>query len=212
MQQDRHAADALLLLASMWRQLGAPDRAAIDDERALASARTLDQECEARLGLLADAVAAGDLHAHPLAESLRTAASPRVRIRFDWVAAERALLHGDAVLAEQHAERALRTAAEFDSPRHLAKSVLICGVARMGHGGDDEVRACASTAATQHWRPLLWASAVALGWQPGGDRWLIWAQVLAESIAERCDGEQRAVWAANPAVRAVRARVALGNE
>jgi hypothetical protein len=205
-------ADAWILLASMWRQLGAPDRAAIDDAHALTAATTIDHECEARVGLLADAVARGDLQADPLPPSLRDAASARVRIRFDWVAAERALLHDDPTTARQHAERARQMAIEFGSTRHLAKSALIHGVATGGVAGAAEVRDCAITAATHHWRPLLWAAAVALGWQPGGDRWLAWAHVVAGSIAERCDDEQRAVWAANPAVRAVHTRVALGTE
>lgn len=195
---ERERAAGYVLVASMWRQLGDPVRARMWDQRGLDEAADDVTRCDARIGLIADAIACGDVDAstqglHRLAEPI---GDMRVRIRWQWVRAEHALACGDVVAAVSAAEQAVQLSTTYASPRHLLKSNLIAAVA-----GRDTALAidCAHRAADHQWRYLAWAACRYLT-AVDSPRWREWAGVLAQSIAGRLTADQRAVWRANPAV------------
>lgn len=198
-----------VLRASMWRQLGDAERARQWDQRGLDEAVNDETRIDACIGLAADAIAMNDL---PKAQQiLHGIAEPtshqRVQIRWLWVQAELALAKNDVAQATQWAEQAVAASAANGSARHLMKSRLIRAVAR---SNTDEAIGCLHVAADAQWRYLAWAAATSLG-STGDLHWWNWANDLAEAIAERLNPQQLAVWRANPAVVAVRARVALGH-
>lgn len=198
-----------VLRASMWRQLGDAERARQWDQQGFDEAIDDETRVDACIGLAADAVAINDL---PKAQRiLHGITEPtqyqRVHIRWLWVQAELALAKNDVSRATQWAEQAVAVSTAYGSARHLTKSRLILAVAR---SDTDEAVACAHTAADAQWRYLAWAAATYLG-SSGNLHWWNWASDLAEAIAERLNPQQLAVWRANPAVVAVRARVALGH-
>lgn len=187
-----------VLRASMWRQLGDPVRARMWDQRGHDEASDDVTRWDARIGLIADAIACGDVEAstrclHKLGEPID---DMRVRIRWHWVRAEHALACGDGVAAVSAAEQAVRISRAYGSARHLLKSDLIAAVAT--HDTPLAV-ACTHRAANHHWRYLAWAASRYLA-TVDGPRWGEWADVLAGSIAGRLTAEQGAVWRANPAV------------
>ena len=63
--------------------------------------------------------------------TLDPAAHWRARVRLAWVSAEHAMLCDDPALARTHALDAVGWSRSADAPRHLAKSLLVLGVA--GH-------------------------------------------------------------------------------
>ena len=188
-----------VLRASMWRQLGDPARARMWDERGRDEADDDFTRTDARIGLIADAIALGDLQ--EAATLLRDLGEPtddlRVRIRWMWVCAEDALARGDHTAAVQAAEQAVQMSLSYGSPRHLLKSNLIAAVA--GHNIPSAID-CVHRAADHQWRYLAWAACSYLA-GVDGPRWGEWADVLAESIAGRLTTDQGAVWRANPAAK-----------
>jgi hypothetical protein len=192
----------------MWRQLGDAERARQWDQRGFDEAIDDETRIDAHVGLVADAIARGDLQtAQQIMDGINEPPShQRVCIRWLWVQAELALANTDAAQASQWAEQAVAASMAYGSVRHLTKSRLIHAVAR---SNTDEAVACLHTAADAHWRYLAWAAATYLG-SSGNRHWWSWANDLAEAIAQRLNPQQLAVWRANPAVVALRARVALG--
>ena len=187
-----------VLRASMWRQLGDPARAHMWDQRGHEEADDDVTRCDARIGLIADAIACGDMDAssqglHALGEPID---DMRVRIRWHWVRAEHALACGDGVAAVSATDQAVRMSTAYNSARHLLKSNLIAAVA--AHDAASTID-CAHRAADRQWRYLAWAASRYLA-TVDGPRWGEWADVLAGSIAGRLTAEQGAVWRANPAV------------
>ena len=181
--------------ASFLRQLGWRQRAARLDGRALslavgARAGIAPGEpgdsgwvghCDALTGLAADALGQGRLAlGHRLLGRCYDellAPEPggqlwRLRIRWNWVAAELALVSADPATARGYAETAASQAADCPSVRHQVKSALI-GAAVAAASGDQE-RALAdvtlvSAACAKHGLlPLGWAAAMLeAGLRPG---------------------------------------------
>jgi hypothetical protein len=198
-----------VLRASMWRQLGDANRAREFDERGSKEARDDETRVDAWIGCAADSLAINDLSSalHILQQVPEPAMWKRVHIRWLWVHSECALAAHERDLATQYADQAIDVSRAFGSERHVTKSQLIGAVARESH---DEAVVCLHRSADAQWRYLAWAAATFLAGQ-GDMRWLGWAGDLAEAIDERLHSAQRAVWRANPAVAATRARVALGH-
>lgn len=187
-----------VLRASMWRQLGDPARGRMWDERGRDEADDDVTRTDARIGLIADAIALGDLQeaATLLCDLGEPTGDLRVRIRWLWVCAEDALARGDRTAAVTAADQAGQISTTYGSPRHRLKSDLIAAVA--GHNIPSAID-CAHRAADHQWRSLAWAACRYLT-AVDGPRWGEWADVLAESIAGRLTADQGAVWRANPAV------------
>lgn len=168
------------------------------DERGRGEADNDATRTDARIGLIADAIAQGDLQ--EASTLLRDLGEPtddlRVRIRWMWVCAEDALARGDRTAAVTAAEQAVQMSMAYGSARHLLKSNLIAAVA--GHNIPLAIE-CTHRAADHQWRYLAWAACCYLT-AVDGPRWGEWADVLAESIAGRLTADQAAVWRANPAV------------
>jgi hypothetical protein len=196
----------------MWRQLGDAHRARHWDMRAVMSAHDLDTRLDARVGVIADAIASNDINAaqRALRECVHdiAAGSTRVQIRWSWVQAECALATQQIDEAIHHAQTAVELAKRYESPRHRCKSALILAVAR----GDGELAESAYRDAHTHgWHYLAWAAATYLAnLEPPSQSWLTTSAALADHIAQQLNTEQGEVWRVNPAVVAVRARVALG--
>ena len=195
---EHERAAGYVLVASMWRQLGDPVRARKWDELGRDEAGDDVTRTDARIGLIADDIAQGDLQ--QAATLLQDLGDPigdlRLRIRWTWVCAEDALARGDHAKALTVAQQAVQLSITYASPRHLLKSNLIAAVA-----GRDTALAidCAHRAADHQWRYLAWAACRYLT-AVDSPRWREWAGVLAQSIAGRLTADQRAVWRANPAV------------
>lgn len=191
----------------MWRQLGNADRARMLDERGRTEAVDEVTRVDAQVGLAADAVASNQLALanRILVDITVPSSTPRVHIRHLWVRAECALAEGRHEVAQHNALEAIAASRTYGSRRHLVKSQLIHAVIE---SDNTQVIACAQVAADAQWRYLAWAATTYLGFELGGS-WLQWSRTLAHAISERLNPEQGVAWAANPAVEAVRARVAL---
>ncbi len=136
-------------LASHYRQLGRHDVAPRWDERALESAADDDSAFDARLGLAADAVGAGDLPAARTRLAATAAGGDwRRQVRIGWVETEVGLLAGDPDAAVRAAEAGLATAEEAAAPRHIAKCLLFLGVSQRVAAGMSERTRSASAEAT----------------------------------------------------------------
>lgn len=125
-----YAALAAATRASAARQQHRYAAARELDRRALGG--DLEARADGLVGLTADAVGLGELGeaADRLAEldRITEAAGWRAGIRRDWVACELALASDRPADASEAAERALRRSRCVAAPRHLAKSLLFCGV------------------------------------------------------------------------------------
>lgn len=162
-------------LASHYRQLGRHDEAPRWDERALETASDDDSVFDARLGLAADAVGAGDLPAARTRLAAVTAAGGDWRrlVRIGWVETEVALLAGDPDAAVRAAEAGLATAEEAAAPRHIAKCLLFLGVSQRVAAGMSErmrlasaeatLRRAATAAELVRTTPLTWVIEYVLG-------------------------------------------------
>lgn len=161
-------------VATVQRQLGRHGQAREWDQVALQSAEgSAEAACEAWLGLAADAVgllepaAAADALAE--VDAFLTDPAPwwRQRIRVDWIRAELALLGDQPGVARTAAERALDAAESAGAPRHIAKSLLIAGVAATAQGHPEAAMDLLSRAAVLAEGlgalPLVWPSRAMLG-------------------------------------------------
>jgi hypothetical protein len=161
-------------IASVHRQLG---RHAVAREADLA-ARSLaggapEAEFDAELGLASDAVGLEDgdeagarLEAARALVPSRSDEWWRQRVRLGWVEAEVALLEGRADDAAATALAAVQRAEQARAPRHVAKSLLILGLAQVG-GGDEEaigtLRRAATLAESLGTVPLVWPARALVG-------------------------------------------------
>lgn len=172
------AALAGATVASVHRQLG---RHAVAREADLAALALTDGTGEAGfdtlLGLASDAVGLDE--PDEAADRLSAAAAVlpegddawwRQRVRLGWVRAEVALLDGRADEAVQHAEAAVAAAELARAPRHVAKGLLITGIAQISGGGAQEgegaaatLRRAATLAESLGTLPLVWPSRALLG-------------------------------------------------
>lgn len=168
------AALASSTAASVHRQLGQHGRARVLDEQALAlAAGAAEAVFDAELGLAADAVGLGEVavaRQHLATASARVAERPdwwRQRVRQAWVAAEVALLEGDADGAAAVVGPAVQQAETAGAPRHVAKSLLFLGVAQIQAGRAAEaattLRRAATLADSLGTLPLLWPARAVLG-------------------------------------------------
>jgi len=161
-------------VATILRQLGRHGEARAWDESALGLAGDdVESACEAWLGLAGDAVGLGQPAAADAAlaeiEALSTGRPLwwRQRLRADWVRAETALLVEQPAVARATAERALDCAEEVSAPRHVAKSLLLAGVAATAQGQSavavDLLSRAAVLAEGLGAAPLVWPSRALLG-------------------------------------------------
>lgn len=133
----REDAPALTLRASHLRQIGEGESAMAGDRSALLIARDQDERADARIGMAADLLCAGDAHA--AARELDAAAPDalaagwRTSTRLAWVRAEVALAGGDVDSALRQAGEAARLSAPC-SARHEAKSRIIRAAALLSPG------------------------------------------------------------------------------
>jgi hypothetical protein len=127
--------------ATVERQLGRAGQARVLDEAASALAGGSDEaRFDAIVGLAVDAAGQGRIEAAQTllgdAESLIGARSDwwRQRVRLDWARAEVATAQDLPDEAYRRASAALTRAEAAGAPRHVAKSLLLMGVAQVGRG------------------------------------------------------------------------------
>ena len=170
------AALAAATVASVHRQLGRHAIARASDLEALElTDGTGEAAFDAQLGLASDAVgmeepqeaAARLAQARALIPN-RDDAWWRQRVRLGWVEAETQLLDGQVDEAVQTALEAVARAERSRAPRHVAKGLLILGIAQVsgGQGGDDApstLRRAATLAESLGTIPLIWPARALLG-------------------------------------------------
>jgi tetratricopeptide (TPR) repeat protein len=211
-------------IASIQRQLG---RHAIAREADLAALEltdgTGDAAFDALLGLASDAVGLDD--AEEAATRLAQAAAVlpgssdewwRQRVRLGWATAEVALLEGRVEDAITEAAAAVQRAEDARAPRHVAKGLLLLGLAQVSLGVDEAVgtlRRAATFAESLGVLPLVWPSRALLGallaGSPGeadrveSDRSLAAARSAVLAIAGDLPPGVRAEWLGRPDVTAL---------
>lgn len=162
---------------SFLRQLGWHEPARGYDGRALALAEN-DAEpiIDALTGLAADALGVGRLaagaalldRADDILTAPTTPVSPRLAVRWAWVAAELAMAGGDGATAVRHAQQAVQTArtATAASARHRVKSDAVLAAALCCAGAADRARSVGDAALEATGQlgldPLRWALACLL--------------------------------------------------
>lgn len=207
-------------VASMFRQIGRHPDARDWDRAALEIASgSPEAQFDAWLGLASDAVGLGDSDqafvAIAQSEPL-VAARPlwwRQRIRLDWVRAEVSMLRGDIATAQLAARRALEAAEAAGAPRHVAKSLLFCGLAsaQIGQAASaiDELARAAALAQGLGALPLVWPSCAVLGALLDGhspdeaQRHLAAARSAIRTISDDLPAELATAWLARPDVVAI---------
>ena len=201
---------ALSLMAGHRRQVGDTGEALRLDTAAWQEACDEESRADALIGLAADAVATGDLPRavewHDEAAS-DAAQGWRTLTRWHWVAAERALLAGDAMRATHHAREALSACADR-SLRHEAKSRIIFAAAS---GQVDDLLDVSTVLSSGGWVTLAWPlalvvadhaaqvpdAALAEAWEAGRGATYAIERGLPEGLVQ--------VWRAHPGVLRLRA-------
>ena len=155
--------------ASFLRQLGGHAEARHWDGGALALAASDPEACvDALLGLAADALGVARFAASAALldrarEPLERSTATRLTLRWQWVAAELAMVRGDGAEAVRHAERAVDLADGHPSARHRVKTQMVFAAALCSAGRITEARRVAEDAlaatATLGLLPLRWALA-----------------------------------------------------
>jgi tetratricopeptide (TPR) repeat protein len=216
------AALAAATVASVHRQLGRHAIARASDLQALElTDGTGEAAFDAQLGLASDAVgmeegqeAASRL---ALARSLipnRDDAWWRQRVRLGWVEADVQLLDGQVDEAVQTALEAVARAERSRAPRHVAKGLLILGIAQVsgGQGGEDApstLRRAATLAESLGTIPLVWPARALLGALVAEDdpvesaRSLQAARSAVLTLASDLPPGVRGAWLARPDVAAL---------
>ena len=214
------AALAGATVASVHRQLGRHAVAREADQAALElTDGTSEAAYDAVLGLASDAVGLDE--ADRAQEQLGRAAALlpergdewwRQRVRLGWVQAETALLEGNADEAVVRARTAVDRAEAARAPRHVAKGLLIQGLAEVGADEDEAVvtlRRAATLAESLGALPLVWPARALLGALVGerdpleGDRSLAAARAAVRTIAADLPAGVRVGWLARPDVAAL---------
>ncbi|MGZ6827116.1 MAG: hypothetical protein ACXVGH_10020 [Mycobacteriales bacterium] len=161
-------------IASIHRQLG---RHAIAREADLDSLELADGSGEAAfdalLGLASDAVGLDDADEARRRLEQAEAVLPgrgdewwRQKVRLGWGHAEVAMLEGRTEDAAAHAAAAVQLAEDARAPRHVAKGLLLLGLAQVSHGDPDAagtLRRSATFAESLGVLPLVWPSRALLG-------------------------------------------------
>jgi tetratricopeptide (TPR) repeat protein len=211
-------------IASIQRQLG---RHAIAREADLAALEltdgTGDAAFDALLGLASDAVGLDD--AEEAAARLQQAAATlpgstdewwRQRVRLGWATAEVAMLEGRVEEAVEEARAAVQRAEDARAPRHVAKGLLLLGLAQVSLGADEAVgtlRRSATFAESLGVLPLIWPARALLGALLAGvpgeqehaesSRSLAAARSAVLAIAGDLPPGVRAEWLARPDITAL---------
>lgn len=211
-------------IASIHRQLG---RHAIAREADLAALALTDGTGEAAfdalLGLAADAVGLDD--GNEAADRLAAAAAVlpghgeqwwRQRVRLGWTHAEVAMLAGRSEEAVERAGQAVQEAEDARAPRHVAKGLLLLGLAQVAGGSAAAaatLRRSATFAESLGALPLVWPSRALLGALLGesgnpdelveSGRSLAAARTAVLAIAGDLPPGVRAQWLSRPEVAAL---------
>lgn len=205
-------------IASVHRQLGrhAVAREADQTARSLAD-DAAEARFDAELGLASDAVGLEDVDEAQERVAAARALLPRraadewwrQRVRLRWVEAEVALLEGRHEQAAATAVRAVEGAEQARAPRHVAKSLLILGLAQVSGTAEDAattLRRAATLAESLGTVPLIWPSRALLGALIGdtdpdeSERCLAAARTAVLGIAADLPPGVRSGWLARPDV------------
>lgn len=214
------AAFACSTLAALHRQLGRHAVARSWDERGLRVSSGDDEAAfDCCLGLAADAVGLGErreagrllARAEEIANGRRSWWRAPVRLR--WVRAEVALAEHDPIRAEDAAAEAVALAEDASAPRHVAKGLLMQGVARIERGRRYDapplLTRAVALAESLGVQPLAWRgrtvlAALAAPTDPADAAAHL--DAAARAVREICAGlpaPLRAEWASRPDVAAV---------
>jgi tetratricopeptide (TPR) repeat protein len=207
-------------IASVHRQLGRHVVARDADAEALAlTDGTGEAAFDALLGLASDAV--GLEEPEEAAARLADAAALvperadewwRQRVRLGWTTVELALLEGRVEDAVPEAQRAVDRAEAARAPRHVAKGLLLLGLAQVSVGDEEcaaTLRRAATLAESLGCLPLVWRSRALVGAlvaedDPAeSDRSLAAARSAVLTIAGELPPGVRAEWLARPDVDAL---------
>ena len=201
-----YASLAASTLASHYRQLGRHDEAPGWDQRALDLAGE-DPEAiwDARIGLAADAVGAGDLAAARARLAAAACCGPAERhaghwrrcVRNGWVAIEVALLGGDPSEACRLAEAALAVAENAAAPRHVAKCLLFLGASRHVAGDADAgatLHRASAAAGDVGALPLRWVAEYLLSQRENPEFHLARSAAAVRKIASGLPDDDRRRW------------------
>jgi tetratricopeptide (TPR) repeat protein len=173
-EQRLFASFASSTIASIQRQLGRHSIARESDLGALdLSGGTGEAAFDALLGLASDAVGLDDADEAVARLAEAEAALPgqgdewwRQRVRLGWVRAEVAMLEGQPEEAGTYAHEAVQRAENSRAPRHVAKGLLLLGLAQVTEGSDEAattLRRSATFAESLGCLPLVWPSRALLG-------------------------------------------------
>ena len=161
-------------IASIQRQLGRHAVAREADLAALSlTAGSGEAAFDALLGLASDAIGLddGDEAAGRLQQAERALPGRgdewwRQLVRLDWTRAELALLEGSPEDAAVHAAAAVQRAENGRAPRHVAKGLLLLGIAQVSGGlaeAATTLRRSATFAESLGVLPLIWPARALLG-------------------------------------------------
>ena len=214
------AALASSTIASVHRQLG---RHAVARDADLAArelaAGAAEAAFDAELGLASDAVGLDDLDEAQARLDAARALVParsdewwRQRVRLGWVEAEIALLEGRPDDAATGALAAVERAEQARAPRHVAKGLLIRGIAPVSAADEEAagtLRRAATLAESLGAVPLVWPARALLGALTAEDdpaesaRSLAAARSAVLALAGDLPPGVRAEWLARPDVAAL---------
>ncbi len=224
------AALAAATVASVHRQLGRHAIARASDLEALElTDGTGEAAFDAQLGLASDAVgleepdeASSRLAAARVLVPARADEWWRQRVRLGWVSAEVQMLEGQVDEAVASALAAVERAEHARAPRHVAKGLLILGIAQVSGGqlpeGSDSslsgdaaatLRRAATLAESLGTVPLVWPARALLGALVAEDdpaesaRSLAAARTAVLALAADLPPGVRAEWLARPGVAAL---------
>jgi len=219
------AALAAATVASVHRQLGRHAVARASDLEALALAKgSAEASFDAALGLASDAVGLDEPdEASSRLQQARALVPPRAdewwrqRVRLGWVEAEVQLLDGQVDEAVTTALSAVERAEGARAPRHVAKGLLILGIAQVSGGstadgdgdGASTLRRAATLAESLEVVPLVWPARALLGalvaeTDPAeSNRSLAAARAAVLTLAADLPPGVRAEWLARPDVAAL---------
>ena len=212
-------------VASVHRQLGRHGVARASDLEALALTDGVGEAAfDAQLGLASDAIGLDDPDQASSRLALARALVParadewwRQRVRLGWTEAEVQLLDGQVDEAVTTAQTAVDWAEQAGAPRHVAKGLLILGLAQVSggqaaDGGGDAaatLRRAATLAESLGTLPLIWPARALLGALVAEDdpeesfRSLAAARAAVLALAGDLPPGVRAEWLSRPDVAAL---------
>jgi tetratricopeptide (TPR) repeat protein len=207
-------------IASIHRQLGRHAIARESDLEALDLTEGSGEPAfDALLGLASDAVGLDDAEEAGSRLAQAEAALPgqgdewwRQRVRLGWARAEVAMLEGRAEEAEGLAAEAVQRAEDSRAPRHVAKGLLLLGLAQVSQGSAEAavtLRRSATFAESLGCLPLIWPSRALLGALVADDdpaessKSLAAARSAVLAIASDLPPGVRAEWLGRPDINAL---------